>query len=154
MPMLSLSNILLFLVLILFLAYLGTYLFLRRKIQKKEKEIIEHFLKKIEKIPALIEVMRDLVHDPAAFTPITTLHSESIIRDYRGIFLLLEENMKIQREFYFLMKLSAHIPELQKREYFLYIRQFILQYEEEMEELFSEYDALISRWNIFINIKN
>ena len=116
--------------------------------------MIDIFLQKIAKIPALIEVMRDSVYDSKAFDTIISLHSESMIHEYDGIYLLLEHNARIQREFLFLMKLSVQIPELQKMEYFLYIRDFIISYERLMHEGFGTYNLQIDRWNRFIRIKN
>jgi hypothetical protein len=116
--------------------------------------MIDIFLQKIAKIPALIEVMRESVYDPKAFDTIISLHSESMIHEYDGIYLLLEHNARIQREFLFLMKLSVQIPELQKMEYFLYIRDFIISYEHLMYEGFGTYNNKIDLWNRFIRIKN
>jgi hypothetical protein len=76
-----------------------------------------------------------------------------MIREYDGIYLLLEHNARIQREFLFLMKLSVQIPELQKQEYFLYIRDFIISYERIMQERFAFYNTVVKHWNLFIEIK-
>jgi hypothetical protein len=133
--------------------YLIAFFWLRKKLNEAEGQVIEVFLQKISKIPALIEVMRDFVFDQNAFETIINLHSESMIREYDGIYLLLEHNARIQREFLFLMKLSVQIPELQKQEYFLYIRDFIISYERIMQERFALYNTAVKRWNLFIEIK-
>lgn len=150
----SYTSISLTIIAIYIVLYISVFTFLKKRLQKKEKVIIELFLQKLAKIPALIEVMRDFVHDSSAFAPITELHWESMIREYDGIYLLLEHNARIQREFLFLMKLSAHIPEIQKNEYFLYIRDFIIRYEHDMESLLFEYNEALKHWNRCIEIKN
>jgi hypothetical protein len=99
--------------------------------------VISVFLAKISKIPALIEVMRPYVADPKAFDSIISLHSEAMIRRYDTLYDLLEQNARIEHEFGFLMRLSMQIPRLQKDEYFLYIRDFIMQYERDMRSRFA-----------------
>ena len=65
------------------------YIYLDRNIVKSEKDIINIFLKKIAKIPAVIEVMRPYVIDAnSAFDLMIRLHSESIIHDYTAIHTL------------------------------------------------------------------
>lgn len=130
------------------------FFFLRSQIQKKEQRIVELFLAKIAKIPALIEVMRPYVVDGTAFETITHLHSETMIQRYVSIYDLLENNARIQNEFLFLMKLSMRIPELQKDEYFLYIRDFIMHSEKDIHASFAFFDAEILRWNRFVKSKN
>jgi hypothetical protein len=153
--LMHLSTIL-FIVIILLLVwlYVGAFFWISRWLDRAEQGIIDIFLQKIAKIPALIEVMRESVYDAKAFGPIISLHSESMIHEYDGIYLLLEHNARIQREFLFLMKLSVQIPELQKQEYFLYIRDFIISYERLMHDRFDLYNKQIDRWNRYIQIKN
>ena len=98
--------------------------------------------------------MRPYVVDSAAFGTITQLHSETMVQRYVSIYDLLENNARIQNEFLFLMKLSIRIPELQKDEYFLYIRDFIMHSEKDIHASFAFFDAEILRWNRFITIKN
>ncbi len=138
----------------LFLLYGIAFFFLRSQIQRKEHKIVELFLAKIAKIPALIEVMRPYVVDDTAFATITSLHSETMVQRYVSIYDLLENNARIQNEFLFLMKLSMRIPELQKDEYFLYIRDFIIRAEKDIHASFIFFDTDIVRWNRFIKMKN
>lgn len=52
------------------------------------------------------------------------------------------------------MRLSVQIPELQKQEYFLYIRDFIIRYERDMELKFARFNFVARLWNRFVFIKN
>lgn len=137
------------------LIYSIFYVYLDRNIKKSEQIIIDIFLQKIAKIPAVIEVMRPYVLDGGgAFDLMIRLHSESIIHDYTAIHILLEHNARINDQYSFLMKLSMAIPELQKNPYFLYIRDFVISYDRTMKSDLPQFNQLVKRWNIFIKIKN
>ncbi len=127
---------------------------LQRVLIREEERILDIFVSKVSKIPALIEVMRLHVVDEKAFDDITRLHSESMIQRYDTIYDLLEQNARIEHEFLFLLKLSMQIPALQKHEYFVYIRDFIISYERDMRSRFSLYNHAVDSWNRFIFIKN
>lgn len=140
--------------LILLAFYIAFYIFLSQRVKQVENTLLGIFHKKISKIPALIEVMRPYIRKKEAFDPMTLLHTESMIGEYSSIYGMLGQNGKIQNEFLFLMELSAHVPELQKHEYFLYIRDFIIAYERDMRWRFREINTAIILWNRFIRIKN
>ena len=112
------------------------------------------FLQKISKVPALIEVMRPYVIKKEAFDPIIRVHTETLIESSDSLYDILSHNANLQNEFLFLMKLSVRIPELQKHEYFLYIRDFMVEYERSMRTRFSVMNTLICQWNQFVRIKN
>jgi hypothetical protein len=133
----SIVLILLVLFCIALAVYAIAYFVLAKRLTRQENSVISVFLAKISKIPALIEVMRPYVADPKAFDSIITLHSEAMIRRYDTLYDLLEQNARIEHEFGFLMRLSMQIPILQKDEYFLYIRDFIIQYERDMRSRFA-----------------
>lgn len=148
------SLILLIIVAVLFAVYLITFFFLNSPLQKIEKIIISNFLLKVSKIPSLIEVMRPFVADQSAFNSLISLHSQAMMNRYETIYVLLEHNARIQSEFSFLMKLSMQIPDLQKHPEFVYIRDFIIQYERKIKENFAAYNVNAAKWNRFIAIKN
>jgi len=54
------------------------------------------------------------------------LHSEAIIHNYTHIPAIMEHNARINDQYSFLMKLSMAIPEIQKKPYFIYIRDYII----------------------------
>jgi hypothetical protein len=143
---------------IVFAGYISIYLLffflLRHRMEKSESAIVNIFLAKVAKIPALIEVMRPYVIDEKAFDTISSLHSETMIHRYETIYDLLEHNGRIQNQFLFLLQLSVRIPELQTHEYFLYIRDFIITYERDMTAHFSWFNRATVLWNIFVLIKN
>ncbi len=134
--------------------YLLAYFLIWSIVSQSEKRVISVFLWKVNKIPALIEVMRPYVVDSNAFSSLVSLHSEVMIYRHDSIYDLLEYNAKIQNQFLFLMKLSVHIPELQKHEYFLYIRDFIIKYDREMVQYFIQFNQHAKTWNRFVFIKN
>lgn len=116
--------------------------------------VIAIFLQKTSKIPALIEVMRPFVAKEEAFDSIIELHTEAMIQECHSIYDILGLNAKLQNDFLFLMQLSVRIPTLQKNEYFVYIRNFVIEYERMMRSHFSGLNKAIRYWNTFIKIKN
>ena len=143
------------LILVLLVIYIGTYILLTRRIRERESRVIDVFLHKITKIPAVIEVMRPhVVDEHLAFDLMTRLHSEAIIHVYDSIPMLLEHNARINDQYEFLMRLSMAIPALQRDAYFIYIREFVMGYDRTIRSELPTYDALIRQWNLFIAIKN
>ncbi len=150
----SSMHIFLGIVAVLVLLYIILFFVFSRPVDRAQNRIIGNFLLKVSKIPALIEVMRRHVADEKAFDTITTLHSTAMIHRYDSIYSLLEQNARIQSEFLFLMKLSMQIPDLQKNEQFLYIREFIMDYERKMKADFVDFNREVNRWNQFVALKN
>ncbi len=140
---------------ILIVLYLTLFFSLGSRIKKSEDFIVDIFLEKMSKIPAVIEVMRPYVADPnATFCHMTRLHSEGIIHEYTTIHMLMEHNARINDQYSFLMKLSMAIPDLQKDTYFLYIRDFVMSYDRMMRTELPIFNTHIRKWNWFINLKN
>ena len=138
----------------LFIGYLFFYFKYSKKIQEIELFIMDDFLQKLSKIPAVIEVMRPYVTDQhGAFDLLTHLHSESIIYQYNSIYALMEHNARINDQYNFLMRLSIAIPDLQKDIYFLYIRDFVMSYDITMKRELVKFTAFVRIWNRFIFIK-
>jgi hypothetical protein len=155
--MFGLSGVTLVLISLLFLllaSYTVLYTFFRSRVKKEESALLLLFLRKISKVPALIEVMRPFVVKDEAFDALTRVHTESMIESNNTLYDVLEHNARVQNEFAFLMQLSLHSKHLQKHEYFIYIRDFILSYERDMKARFSSMNKAISAWNTFIKIKN
>lgn len=120
-----------------------------------EDRVVDIFLEKISKVPAVIEVMRPhIVDDKKAFELITHLHSEAIIQVYDSIPMLMEQNAHINDQYWFLMRLSMAVPELQKNTYFIYIRDFVMSYDRMMKSELAVFNILVKKWNFFIKIKN
>ncbi|MBC7498867.1 hypothetical protein H7170_04460 [Candidatus Gracilibacteria bacterium] len=152
-------NTILLAIIVLILALLGvyfiTYILLSRRIADRESRVIDVYLQKIAKIPAVIEVMRPhVVDEHLAFDLMTRLHSEAIIHEYDSIPMLLEHNARINDQYGFLMRLSMAIPDLQRDAYFIYIREFVMSYDRTIRSELPAYDAQVRSWNRFITIKN
>ena len=149
--MLIFNYILIAVLLLFILGYLYFYYTYSRKIRNIEYFIVDIFLQKLSKIPAVIEVMRPYVVDQHwAFDLLTHLHSESIIYKYNSIYALMEHNAKINDQYSFLMRLSIAIPELQKDVYFLYIRDFVMAYDTTMKRELIKFTSLVKIWNRFV----
>lgn len=136
------------------IAYMGLFFVLRSRMVQIEQKMTDLFLQKSSKIPALIEVMRPFVAAQKSFETTIQLHAEAMMQELDSLYALLVLNAKIEREYAFLMKLSVQITELQKNEQFLYIRDFIMQYEREMRNHVARYNTAVGRWNRFIFLKN
>ncbi len=134
--------------------YTGAFFYFTRQVKKHENYLIGLYIEKIGKIPAIIETIRPYVADERVFDSLIRLHRDAIIATNTSIYDILGSNLLVQREFEFLMKLSARIPEIQKKEYFLYMRDFFLKYERHMKKYFGSVNDAIDRYNHFIDIKN
>ena len=66
----------------------------------------------------------------------------------------MEQNARINDQYAFLMKLSMVIPDIQKSDYFLYIRDFVMSYDVLMRREIPKFNQFVKKWNMFIRIKN
>jgi hypothetical protein len=150
----SLFTLIAVLCILLLIIYIAFYIFFLSAVKREERALLDIFLRKISKVPALIEVMRPYIVKPEAFDPITRVHTMTIIESSDSLYDILAHNASLQNEFLFLMKLSQHAAGLQKHEYFLYIRDFIISYERDMKSKFLSMNQVIQNWNRFVRIKN
>ncbi len=138
--------------------YLVTVLFLlsqkNRQIHHTEEAIIEMFYAKINKIPALVEIMKKYTVHTDICSEMIVLHRAAVITRIRSVYDLLELNDRLQREFSFLMKISAKIQNLHRDGNFLYIRDFLMFYETNIKKLISEMNTEIQKYNKTIGTKN
>ena len=134
--------------------YTVIYIVLSNRVKHVEERLLELFLRKTSKIPALIEVMRPYVSKKESFSSIIDLHTRIMIEEQRSIYDILGSNARMQRDFLFLMNLSMQIPELQKHEYFLYIRDFMVDYELRIRTLLKEANTAIREYNKYIHLRD
>ncbi len=137
-----------------FLVFFYQAISLRKSIQEREGKIIWLYEDKINKIPALIEIMSKYTSYTDIFIEIIHLHKIAIISRTNSIYDLLENNGRIHREFLFLMKVSAHIWQLHKDGNFLYIRDFIIFYESTINKELLYLDSDIIAYNRVVQRKN
>lgn len=123
-------------------------------IRKKEREIIALYKEKIDKVPAFIEIMSKHTTHKDIFLELTHLHKIAIISNISSIYDLLENNGRIHREFLFLMKVSARVQGLHKNGNFLYIRDFIIFYENTISKELLFLNSDIERYNELLHKKN
>lgn len=147
-------NIFLSIIALIIVIFLIVAFFLLRYLKSEESIVIVIFLQKVSKIPALIEVMRPFVAKEESFDSIVAIHTEAMIQECHSIYDILGLNGRLQNDFLFLMQLSVQIPELQKNEYFVYIRNFVIEYERMMRSHFWGLNKAIQYWNTFVKIKN
>lgn len=154
------NNKLLFLLILasfLVLYHIVIFLKIRKQgkiIKNKEKEIINLFFAKVNKIPALIEIMKKYVNYPDVFEELIHLHKLWLITNISSIYDLLSLNSRINKEFIFLMKLSAKIQDIHKDWNFLYIKNYIQFYEKDIEKEIGEISTKIENYNKLLKIKN
>ncbi|EKE27496.1 MAG: hypothetical protein ACD_3C00198G0010 [uncultured bacterium (gcode 4)] len=145
-------------ILVIIALYNAIVLIILRSVWKRilhlEWEIIESFFSKVNKIPAVVEIMKRYTRHPDIFEDIIYLHKMWIIYNIESIYDLLDLNQRIHREFQFLMKLSAKIPELHRDGNFLYIRSYVIFYENQVERKIWEINAFLHSYNKLIKIKN
>lgn len=125
-----------------------------KKISIEEINIIETFFSKVNKIPALVEIMKKYTNHPDIFEDVIYLHKLGIIYSIKNIYDLLELNSRIHREFQFLMKLSAKIPELHRDGNFLYIRNYVIFYENNLEKNMHNLNSDFAKYNRLLKLKN
>ncbi|MDD2487215.1 MAG: hypothetical protein PHS92_02515 [Candidatus Gracilibacteria bacterium] len=123
-------------------------------IREKELEVIELFFGKINKIPSMVEIMKKYVKHQDVFEEIIYLHKLGIIYNIKSVYDLLDLNNRIHKEFIFLMKLSTKIHDIQKDGNFLYIRNYVIFYEKNIEKEIEKMDVLIKKYNSYRRIKN
>lgn len=125
-----------------------------KNIRRIEQKIISLHKEKIDKIPAFVEIMSKHTGYKDIFLEITALHRTAIISSVSNIYDILENGGRIHREFMFLMKVSTKIRDLNRDGNFLYVRDFIIFYENTIakELLFLNSDIL--RYNELIRKKD
>ncbi len=125
-----------------------------RIVRSKESSIIEHFYAKVNKIPAMVEIMRKYTKHPNIFDDIIYYHKIWIISNITSIYDILDLNHRIHREFQFLMKLSNKINSLHKDWNFIYIRNYVIFYENTLEKEIAHINEHFYRRNRLISFKN
>jgi len=125
-----------------------------KRIKHKESEIIELFFSKINKVPSLVEIMKKYTNHPDIFEDTIYIHKLWIIYNIHSVYDLLEPNFRLDREFQFLMNLSAKIKELHKNGNFLYIRNYIIFYKNNIDKRFKEINIDFEKYNKLVKLKN
>ncbi|MDD5376795.1 MAG: hypothetical protein PHH16_01630 [Candidatus Gracilibacteria bacterium] len=142
------------LVSIAFIVFLSRAILLSKAIQRREQKIISLYKEKIDKIPAFIEIMSKHTAYKDIFLELIHLHKVAIISHVGSIYDLLENNSRIHREFLFLMKVSARIQDLHRNGNFLYIRDFIIFYENTLSKELLFLNSDIECYNRLLQKKN
>lgn len=81
------------------------------------------------------------------FLEIIQLHKVAIVSNISSIYDILENNSRIHREFLFLMKVSVRMNDLNKDGNFLYIRDFIIFYENTISKELLFLNSDIEKYN-------
>lgn len=126
----------------------------KKEIEKREQEIIHLYKEKIDKIPAFIETMLRYTSYKDIFLELIQLHKISIISNIDSIYDILENNSRIHREFLFLMKVSMQMQDLNRNGNFLYIRDFIIFYENTISKELLYLNRDIEKYNDILRKKD
>ena len=145
---------------IIFLAFFAVFLFismrlhfLQKKMRELELKIIRRYFQKINKIPALVEIMKKYTPFTDIFSELIVLHKKAFLLSSESIYDILEGNHRIFREILFLMKLSNKIRNLQRDGNFLYLRDFVIFYENELKKEIRDFNMLMQGYNKAIELR-
>ncbi len=125
-----------------------------KRLKNKEAFIIELFFNKLNKFPALIEIMKKYVSNLDIFEEMIYLHKLWIIYNIKSVYDLLDLNNRINKEFNFFIQIASKTNKLYKNWNFTYIRNYIVFYESQIESNIKEYNLEISKYNKLIQLKN
>jgi len=123
-------------------------------IKKIEGKIFELFYSKINKIPALVELIKKEVENEEVYSEIIKLHSGVLRSKFDTFYDLLEINARIHKEFLFLMNLAIRQPDLATDGNFIYLRDFIIFYEKNIGKEIEKINLEIQKYNKLIGLKN
>lgn len=119
-----------------------------------EEQILQLYRRKIDKIPALIEILRHIESHKDATKEIRLLHRKSIMNRSEYLYDILEINEHVSERFAFLMKLSLVVRDIQKNGNFIAIREGIVTLEDSLKKLILEYNRKGEHFNRLVRIKN
>lgn len=139
---------------LVFIVFFFQVILLKKAMQRREQKIISLYKEKIDKIPAFVEIISKHTAYKDIFLELIHLHKIAIISNAGSIYDILENNIRIHREFLFLMKVSARIRDLNKNGNFLYIRDFIIFYENTISKEILFLDSDIERYNQLLQKKD
>lgn len=142
-------------ILALYLVAIEIRLFmLCQKMRFLEEQIITLYRRKIDKIPALIEVMRHLESHEEATNELKLLHRKAITASSDRIYDILEMNALLTERFAFLMRLSLVVRSLQRDGNFIHTRETITVLEESISRLIQRHVAFSGKYNSLVRAKN
>ena len=124
------------------------------KLTTIEARILAEYVSRIDKIPALVEVIQQYANDPEIYTDIVKLHRNAIVGSTRRIYDMLELNARISSAFNFLMRLAIRIRPLATNGNFLYTRDFWIFSEKAMAKDLEEYDRMVYTYEKLRKMKN
>lgn len=126
----------------------------KNKINKIEEKIIELFFWKLNKIPALVEIVRYEIPKDWAYKDIIMLHTNALIWKFEDFYDVLEINAKLNREFQFFMNISIRQWNLARDWNFIYLRDFIIFFEKEINKEINKIRIEIEKYNKLVSLKN
>ncbi len=144
-----LALILLFLVFVLIKMFL-----IASALSIHERQVLDFFDQKINKIPALIESIRRYSDVPQAFEAVLSVYERAIMLETDDLYAILESNARLTEEIRFLLKFTTRIPDLQRDGDFLAFRNSLVLYEQSIERELRMIETLIARFNRLKNLKN
>ena len=106
-----------------------------------QKEIVELFHDKINKLPILVESLRTHIYaEDKVFSELIVLHERVVLEDYTNVYDLIEANARIHEKIALVMKVASKNYNTNLVGGFLYARDFILFYETNMKKKLDVYN--------------
>lgn len=127
---------------------------IQRRIRRIEILLIERYHAKIDKIPAIVSVLRHHSKKLDEYTELTELHRVAIISPTSTIYDLLEINTHVTDRFGFLMRLALAIKSTAKDGNFITIRESITTLEGHIRELLVEFTRLTKQYNTMVKARD
>lgn len=149
------TTLLIFAVLLIIASITGiAAYFVNRSIRQIEYRILRRYREKIDKMPALIEVVRKHTKSDEAYREFLDLHRRAIVSANDRIFDILEMNSNISQRFAFLMRLALGIRGMTRDGNFITIRESITKSEGQIKELLIEHSRITQLYNSIIKARN
>lgn len=99
--------------------------------------------------------LRDHLYVPdEVFKVAIALYSDAVLRDYEDPYSLLEANSRIQHEIQFILQVANKHHKVNLDGNFLYVRDFLIQYETELRTALRDLAAATAIRNKMVQWKN
>lgn len=115
----------------------------KRRINALSVQFIDTYFHKVDKIPIIVESIRNHADNPDIYSDVVELHRAAIVSSSHSIYDVAENDLRISREFRFLMRLSMKIPAISRDGDFLYARNLWMFHESQSKKLVDELDREI-----------
>lgn len=125
------------------------------RILRAQSATVRAYRAKLGKIPVLVMSLRDHLYVPdEVFKVVVGLYADAVMREFEDPYALLESSGRIQHEIQFIMTVANKHHKVNLDGNFLYVRDFLIQYETELKAAVRELAAATNRRNRVYRWKN